>query len=122
MNNTLFLIEDEVPNEIHSVKKIYSNPKIISLNYHAHRSLDKKNIVHDFGDKYLSTDDQNKINHLSINAAINWQKNLLNIEDLQIDNIDITKFLEFELLQYFLFIVTLMEFYDFIVFYLYNII
>ena len=102
MNNTLFLIEDEVPDEIHSVKKIYSNPKIISLNYHAHRSLDKKNIVHDFGDKYLSTDDKNKINHLSINAAINWQKNLLNIEDLQIDNIDITKFLEFELLQYFL--------------------
>ena len=81
------------------IRKIYSNPKIISLNYHAHRSLDKKNIVHDFGDKYLSTDDKNKINHLSINAAINWQKNLLNIEDLQIDNIDITKFLEFELLQ-----------------------
>ena len=100
MNETIFLIEDEIPKEFSSIMKSHPQAKILALNYPAHRSLEKNQIPHELGDKFLTKDDKNAINQTSIHSTINWEKNIG--KTLEIENIELTQFIEFELLQYFL--------------------
>ena len=100
MNETIFLIEDEIPKELFSIIKSNPKTKIFALNYQAHRSLEKHKILHELGDEFLTNSDKNLINQISIDSTVNWKKNI--DKTLQFDNIELTQFIEFELLQYFL--------------------
>jgi hypothetical protein len=101
MNSSIILLE-EVPDNFMPLLDTHKNPKFFSLTFHAHQSLEKKKIFHEHGDKFLSTKDKTKINDLAISATINWKKNLTDNTFFKIDNIDLTKFLELELVPYFL--------------------
>lgn len=102
MSDSIFLIEDENIDNFDSIIHSHKNSKFFSLTYNTHRVLEKKKIPHEFGDKYLSTDDKNKINDLAISATINWKNNLPDANYFEIDDIELTKIIELESLPYFL--------------------
>jgi len=101
MAKTIFLLENAELEDIQSQLKLFDDVKIFSMTIHAHRILTTKKISHEYGDKYLTTSDKTKINELAISSTTNWQKNTPQ-EYFKINNIDLTKFFEFELLPYFL--------------------
>jgi hypothetical protein len=103
MENIICIIENL--NDIKIIKKqldSHPNLKIFTLNYNAHKLLEKNNISHEIGEYHLTPDDKNIINQMATHTTLNWWKNKEIQSILTIDDIIISEFIEMELFQYIL--------------------
>ncbi len=101
MTDTVLIVE-----EIDDVNKIQniisrSDPKIFSLNYVTHVSLEKHKISHSVGELYLSDADYDIIDRFIIDTTLNWYKNELLEKAIIFDGINLASSLEMEFIQYF---------------------
>ena len=101
MENIICIIENL--NDIKIIKKQldrHPNLRIFTINYNAHKLLEKNNISHEIGEYHLTADDKNIINQMATYTTLNWWKNKEIQNILTIDDIIISEFIEMELFQY----------------------
>jgi len=103
MEKAIFIVENLTDVKVLKNKiNNFSNPKIFTLNYTAHRLLEKNHISHEIGDLYLSNSDKETINRLALETTLNWWKNQEIQNLITTHEIILSELIEMELFQYFL--------------------
>ncbi len=80
----------------------HKNVKIFSLNYFAHKILEKNSLSHELGDQYLTKEDKVLIDDKSIDITTNWYNQDLLKPFLVYQGVNLGSLIELELFQYLL--------------------
>lgn len=101
MTSTILLVEEV--DSINKIKDIISKnqPDLFTLNYATHINLEKHVISHKIGESYLSDEDYQNIDALTIDTTLNWYKNNPMEKIIDFDKINLASSLEMEFIQYF---------------------
>ena len=101
-STTLIIVEGN--SDIESLKNDFTdsnNTKIISFDFNAHKSLSNSNISHCLMEDYISKEDENKIDELSVEFTSNWYKSKNISKFLEYQNLNVGFIIENEMIPYF---------------------
>lgn len=84
------------------LEKISNDTKIISLDLESHNKLNDLNIIHEKIDNYLTLDDRNFIDNISLKISTEWYKNPKISELLKFNDLNLGSLFELELFVYLL--------------------
>lgn len=78
-----------------------NDAKIISFDFHAHKSLNKSEIPHYLVEEYFSKNDESKIDNLALELATQWHKQDEVAKSLEYDGLNLGSLLELEMPDFF---------------------
>ena len=103
MVDSIILIENfENEKKINDIMKKFPNSKFFSLNYQTHKYLEKLNVDHFIGDRYLEKNDMDSADQNAVNLTQSWYDHNELKSFLIYKQTNLGHFLELDLLRYFI--------------------
>ena len=103
MMESIILIENfEDEKKLHDITKKFPNAKLFSLNYQTHKHLEKLNISHYVGERYLDKNDMESADLNAVELTQSWYNHDEIKNFLIYKQTNLAYFLELDLLRYFI--------------------